>query len=247
MIGTKSPEDIEIMREGGKILASILSQAKNQCTDGKTTEEIDKFIENLIIKAGAEPSFKGFQGYKFASCISINEQLVHSLPGKKIIKNGDIVSLDAGVNYKGFHTDSAITFGIGKISRQAEKLIKITKESLQNGIKIIKPGIKIGDVEATIQKTIEGAGLAVIRDLTGHGIGRELQEKPSIPNFGYKNTGFELKEGMTFCLEPMVAVGGWRIQVLNDGWTVVTLDKSLSAHFEHSVAVTKNGYEILTC
>lgn len=246
MISIKSPEEIEIMKKGGSILASILTEAKKNIKPGITTREIDKFIEDEIIKKGATPSFKGFRNYKYASCISINEEVVHGLPGNRIIKEGDLVGLDAGVYLKEFHTDSAISFVVGESTNESNKLLSVTYESLMNGIKKIKPGIKIGDIQAEIQKTIESAGFSVVRDLTGHGIGKELQENPSIPNFGYKNTGFELKEGMTFCLEPMVAMGNYRVQIAKDGWTVETLDKSLACHFEHTIAVTKDGYLILS-
>jgi len=246
LISIKSPEEIEIMKKGGSILASILTEAKKNIKPGITTREIDKFIEDEIIKKGATPSFKGFRNYKYASCISINEEVVHGLPGNRIIKEGDLVGLDAGVYLKEFHTDSAISFVVGESTNESNKLLSVTYESLMNGIKKIKPGIKIGDIQAEIQKTIESAGFSVVRDLTGHGIGKELQENPSIPNFGYKNTGFELKEGMTFCLEPMVAMGNYRVQIAKDGWTVETLDKSLACHFEHTIAVTKDGYLILS-
>lgn len=242
----KNQNAINAMSAGGKILSTVLKKAKKFCRAGIKTIEIDAFIENFIIESNARPSFKNFKGYPFSSCICINEELVHTLPGNRKICSGDIISLDVGVYYQGYHTDAAITFGIGKISESAKRLIHITKKSLNEGIKIISPGVKIGDVQSKIQTTIEDAGLHVIRDLSGHGIGRKLQEYPSIPNFGRPGTGFTLEEGMTFCLEPMVAIGTHKIFLSPDKWSVTTFDKSLSAHFEHTILVVKNGHKILT-
>lgn len=246
MIKIKTPSEIVIMKQSGQILAKVIDEARKYVKAGQSTKELDIYISNLIGQSGARPSFKGFHGYPASSCISINEEVVHAIPGNRIIKNGDIVSIDVGVLYKGYHSDSAITIGIGKISKEAQNLIKITKKSLNNGIKKIKPGIKIGDIQSEIQKTIESAGFFVIRDLTGHGIGCELQEDPSIPNFGRKGTGFILKEGMVIAIEPMASTGTYRVIGTDDEWTVVTLDKSLSAHFEHTIAITTFGCEILT-
>jgi len=234
------------MTKGGIILAKLLQNAKSFCQPGIKTQDVDAFIENQIIASNAKPSFKNFKGYPSSSCISINDELVHTLPSGRKIAKGDIVSLDAGVFYEGFHTDAAITFGVGKISKSAEHLIDITKKSLYEGIKIIAPKVKIGDVQSRIQQVIEKANLYVIRDLSGHGIGRKLQEYPSIPNFGIPGSGFTLEEGMTICLEPMVAIGTHKIILRNDKWSVATADKSLSAHFEHTILVTKIGYKILT-
>lgn len=246
MINLKTEQEIAIMKEGGRILAGVIQKVRQVIKPGVTTQEIDHLAERLISKAGAKPSFKKYKGYPCSSCLSVNEELVHSLPSKKIIKKGDLISVDIGVFYQGYHTDSAITFGVGKVSSQAEKLIRITKKSLDEGINLLKPGKKIGDIQAKIQAVIEKTGFSVIRDLSGHGIGKSLQEQPSIHNFGIKGTGFILKKGMTFCLEPMVAVGNPQIKIQPDGWTVITKDRSLSAHFEHTVAITKNGYLLLT-
>lgn len=246
MISIKTPEEIKIMAEGGKILSSILKKAKNYTYAGMTTLALDHYIENLIYANNAKPSFKNYQNYGFASCISINEEVVHGIPGKRIIKSGDVVSIDVGVLYKGFHNDAAVTFAVGKISEKAQKLIKITERSLNNGIDLVKPGIHLGDIQAVIQKTIENAHFSVVRDYSGHGIGRNLQEAPSILNYGFPGTGFVLKEGMTICIEPMVTAGNHEVKVKKDGWTVITEDKSLAAHFEHTILVTKNGHKVLT-
>lgn len=245
-IDLKSNEEIAIMRAGGKIAARVLSELARSAVPGKTILELDAQAEEIIENAGAKPSFKGFHGYPAAICVSVNNEVVHGIPSKRILKEGDIVGIDVGVYYQGFHTDTAITIAIGKISSEAQKLIDVTKKSLDAAIKIIKPDIYLGDVQAEIQQIIEAAGYGVIRDLAGHGVGKNLQEAPSIPNYGKKGTGIILKEGMTLAIEPMVSAGDWRVRVLDDGWTVVASDGSLSAHFEHTIAVTKNGGEILT-
>lgn len=242
----KNKEEIEIMRQGGSIAASVLENLKKAAKPGMTVLELDALADREIIKAGATPSFKGFKGYPAATCISVNEEIVHGIPTARKIKDGDVVGIDVGVFYKGLHVDTAITIGIGSITFAAKKLIEVTKRSLENGLRQIKPGIHLGDVQAEIQTTIESAGFSVIRDLTGHGVGRELQEAPSIPNYGKAGEGIVLTEGMTLAIEPMVSVGDWHIKVKDDGWTIAMADGSLSAHFEHTVLVTKDGYEILT-
>ena len=245
-IDLKTPEEIEIMREGGKIAARVLIYMEQIAKPGMTTSELDTVAEKMILAAGAIPSFKGFKGYPASICVSINDEVVHGIPSDRQLEVGDIVGIDVGVYFKGFHTDTAITIGIGKISEKAQKLINATKASLQNGIAKVKAGVYLGDAQNAIQQTIEQAGLTVIRDLTGHGVGRELQESPSIANYGQKGKGLLLTEGMTLAIEPMTAAGDWRVMMLEDGWTVVTADGSLSAHAEHTVAVTHGGCEILT-
>lgn len=245
-INLKSKEEIAKMRAGGKIAARVLSQLAAVAKPGVTTKELDILAEKIMAKAGATPSFKGFKGYPAATCISINNEIVHGIPSDRILREGDIIGIDVGVYYQGFHTDTAISIGIGKISHEAQKLIDMTKKSLDMAIAMVKPDIHLGDVQAKIQKTIESAGFAVIRDLAGHGVGRELQEAPLIPNFGKYGKGLILKEGMTLAIEPMVAMGDWPVKILKDNWTVATADGSLSAHFEHTIAVTKDGCEILT-
>jgi methionyl aminopeptidase len=234
------------MREGGKIASLVLSEIRKSAKPGVVLVDLDSLAEKIIRENGAKPSFKGFKGYPTATCVSVNSELVHGIPDKRKLNEGDIVGVDVGVYYKGFHTDTAITIGIGKISIEAQKLLNITQESLFMGLKKVKAGVHLGDVQETIQTYIEKAGFSVIRNLTGHGVGKELQEEPSIPNFGKSGTGIILKEGMTLAIEPMVAVGSWEVRVKPDGWTVVMADGSLGAHFEHTIVVTKSGCEILT-
>lgn len=252
-ISLKTAEEIEKMREGGRIAAAILKCLKKAARPGVTTKTLDLIAEKEIKKAclagrqaGAAPSFKGYKGYPTATCISVNDEIVHGIPSERVLGEGDIVGIDVGVYYKGFHTDAAMTIGIGKISTEAQKLINVTKKALDSAIKEVRPGKCLGDVQFVIQKTAEEAGFGVIRDLAGHGVGRQLQESPSIPNFGQKGIGLVLKEGMTLAIEPMVSTGDWHVKVQDDGWTVVTADGSLAAHFEHTIAVTKSGCKILT-
>ena len=245
-ISLKKDKEIAIMRAGGKITARVLNKLKKEIKPGITTSKLDQIAEKLIAKSGAKPAFKGFYGYPASTCISVNDELVHTIPTAKKIQEGDIVGLDLGIFYQGYYTDAAITVGVGKISPKAKKLIQVTKESLEGAIQAVKEDIYLGDIQALIQEKIERAGFGVIRDLSGHGVGKNLQEEPSIPNFGKRGTGPILKEGMTLAIEPMVSAGDWHIKVLDDGWTVKTADGSLSAHFEHTIVVTKDGAEILT-
>lgn len=246
MVEIKSSKEIEYMQEGGKILAQIMERLKYFSKPGINTLEIDNLAETLMKRFNVLPSFKNFRGYKYASCLSVNEEVVHGIPGRHTLKDGDIFTIDLGVYHKGLHTDSAKTFAIGKISNKAKKLIKITSESLNQTIKLIKPGVKLGTLSANIAKIIKENGFGVIKELSGHGIGKNLQEEPRVLNYAKTNTGLVLKPGMTFCLEPMVAIGHGNIKTLDDGWTISSIDNSLTAHFEHTVAVTKNKYLILT-
>lgn len=245
-INLKTKSEIEIMRAGGTIAATVLMELSKAARAGMTTAELNTIAEDIITQADAQPSFKGFHGYPAATCISINDEVVHGIPGERILKDGDIVGLDVGVFYRGYHTDTAITIGIGDISEKAQNLINTAKKSLENGLTKIKDGVFLGDAQNAIQKTIESAGYGVIRDLTGHGVGQNLQEAPAIPNYGQKGKGLILEEGMTLAIEPMLAAGDWHVKTLNDGWTVVTADRSLAAHFEHTIVVTENSCEILT-
>lgn len=242
----KTKEEIEIMRKGGRIAASILRQLKNTVKPGITTESLNKYAEELIKKAGAIASFKDFHGYPASICTSINKEVVHGIPSNKILKEGDIVGIDLGILYQGYHTDTALTCGVGKISNEAQKLIDITQTALEKAIVAAKIGNHLGDIGQKIQSYIESEGYSVVRSLVGHGVGRELQEEPAVPNYGKKGEGFILKEGITIAIEPMINAGKYQVKVLNDGWTVVTTDKSLSAHFEHTVAITSNGAVVLT-
>lgn len=246
IIPIKTKEEIDKMKKGGKIAARALLEVGKNIKPGITTSELDQVAERFIKCHGGEVSFKGFSGYPATTCISINDEVVHGIPSNRVIKAGDIVGVDLGVYFEGYHTDTAITLGVGKIAPKAQRLIDITKRSLDNAIKAIKPGKHLGDISILIQKVIEDAGFGVVRDLTGHGVGRQLQEPPTIPNFGKKDQGPIIKEGMTLAIEPMVTAGDWHVVIKPDGWTVVTADKSLAAHFEHTIAVSKTGAVVLT-
>ncbi len=255
MIIIKSPEEIALMREGGKILTQILEELGKTVKPGIKTIELDKLAEQLVFKYGAVASFKNYKpsfnyddqdGYPANVCVSVNEEVVHGIPGKRVLKQGDIVSLDMGILYKGYYTDAAITVAVGKISPLAQKLIDVTKNSLEIGIREIKAGNHLGDIGFAIQGYVGKNGFSVVRDLVGHGVGKYIHEEPEIPNYGKAGQGLELKEGMTLALEPMVVAGDWRVKIMPDKWTFATSDKSLSAHFEHTVAVTRNGAKVLT-
>ncbi len=246
MISIKTPEEIKIMAEGGKILAKIIKELERKVKPGITTKELDRVAEALIFKSGGTPSFKGHEGFPAALCVSINEELVHAVPSQRKLKEGDVLSLDLGMKYQDYHSDRAITLPVGKISPEAQRLIRVTKKALKRGIKKSRPGNTFGDIGNTIQRYVESQGFNVVRDLCGHGIGRELHEDPKILNYGKRHSGPEIKEGMTFCLEPMVTVGDWKLKKSKDGQGFETQDGSLSCHFEHMVVVTKNGAKILT-
>ena len=257
MIYIKTEQEISIIREGGKILSSILDNIINRAKAGAKICDLDRMAEELILKNGGVPSFKNYSCGKncppFPStmCISINNEVVHGLGNRQIIlKTGDIVDFDIGMRYpaeNGLYTDMSKTIGVGKISKSAKKLIKITKKSLTLGLNQIKDGNRIIDISRAIQNCAEGAGFSVVRDLTGHGVGKEVHEDPKIPNYAENIFGkIELKQGMVLAIEPMINIGGYKIKTLSDGWAIVTADKSLSAHFEHTIAVTKAGCEILT-
>jgi len=246
MITIKSKKEIETMREGGRILAKIMKELEKAVRPGVTTKELNRLAESLIFKYKAKPSFKGYQNFPAALCTSINEELVHVAPSDRALKEGDIVSLDLGIFYKRFHADMAATLPVGKIDSEAQRLIRVTKKALKRGIKKARPGNTIGDIGNTIQRFVESQGFNVIRDLCGHGIGRELHEDPQVLNYSKRHKGEKLKEGMVICLEPMVTTGDWKLKRTKDGHGYETEDGSLSAHFEHTIAVTKDGSRILT-
>jgi len=258
MITIKIPEEVEIIAEGGKILAKIMKELENNVKSGITTKELDRLAESLIFKYGGECSFKGYQNFPACLCTSINEEIVHAVPSDRVLKEGDIISLDIGMKYKGFHTDMAITLPVGKINPETKRLIEVTKKALEIGIEKVKPENHIGDISRAIQKYVESQGFNVVRELCGHGIGREIHEDPQILNsvsfekklvdkVKYVEDGnIEIEAGMVLCLEPMVTVGDWHIKKSRDGFGFKTKDDSISCHFEHTVAVTKNGAKILT-
>ncbi len=247
MIIIKNSDEINKIKKSCFIVAKVLEELKGYIREGLSTKNIEKFIENLIIKLGGKPAFKGYRGYPASACVSINEQVVHGIPSDKVIINeGDIVSIDVGVIIDGFYGDAAYTYGIGKISEEAKKLLKTTEEALYKGIEQAREGNRVGDISSAIQNYVELNGFSVVRAFVGHGIGRSLHEDPQIPNFGKEKTGPKLRAGMTIAIEPMVNAGTHEVTILSDGWTAVTKDGSLSAHFEHTVAITDDKPEILT-
>jgi methionyl aminopeptidase len=247
MVIIKSAEEIAIMREAGRIVAVVLQKLSEAVKPGMKTRQLDELAGKEVGKFdSARPSFKGYHNFPASICVSVNDEVVHGIPGSKILKEGDIVSLDFGVIYKGFQGDAAITVGVGKISEEARKLMQVTEASLIQGIDAARDGGNLGDIGEAIQSYVEAHGFSVVREYSGHGIGRDMHEEPLIPNFGKKGEGLKLRDGMTLALEPMVNKGGWETRLSANGWTVHTADKSLSAHFEHTIAIRKNQTEILT-
>ncbi len=246
MIILKLPEEIEKARASNRIVAEVLNKLRDKVKPGVKTKELDKFAEEIAEKRGARPAFKGYHGYPHSLCISINDVVVHGMPSERVLEEGDIVSLDFGVFYQGFCGDSAITLPVGRVTEKATRLMQVTEQSLYAGIGQAVHGNRLGDISSAVQAVVEDAGYSVVRDFVGHGIGKDLHEEPQIPNFGQKGRGIELKRGMILAIEPMVNAGKYKVQVLPDGWTVVTKDGSLSAHFEHSIAITDNGPDILS-
>ncbi len=246
MIILKSQDEIKRMAAAGRIVAEVLEEIRNIVAPDVTTLELDTFAESYIKSKGATPAFKGYRGFPASICTSVNEQVVHGIPSSERLRKGDIVSLDTGVYYKGFYGDAALTLTVGEVSNAAKKLLSVTEKSLYLGIEKAVAGNRLFDISSAIQNQAESEGFSVVRSFVGHGIGRELHEDPQIPNFGRQGDGPMLKEGMTLAIEPMVNAGTWDVEILDDGWTAVTKDKKLSAHFEHTVAITSNGPVILT-
>ena len=247
MIPLKSKSEIEIMGQNGAVLSDVLEGVKRLAKPGVTTLELDRFAESEIRRAGAEPAFKGYRGYPASLCTSINEEVVHGIPSRKRhLKEGDILSLDIGLKMDGLFSDMASTIPIGKVPEKLAIFLRISEESLWEGIKHAFPGNRLGDISNAIQKHAEENAYSVVRDYVGHGIGRQMHEEPVLPNFGPPNTGPRLDVGMVLAIEPMINMGGYQVRLLADGWTVITVDGSLSAHFEHSVAITVDGPRVLT-
>lgn len=235
------------MREAGRILALTRQMVKDHIRPGVSTYHLDQLAENHIKSLGGIPSFKGYQGFPGSICASVNEVVVHGIPSKKdILKEGDIVTLDFGVNYKGYHADSATTYPVGKISDEVKKLLDITEQSLYEGLKFAKPGNRVSDMSHAIETFVKPYGYGIVEEFTGHGIGQSLHEDPFIPNYGEPHKGAILKPGMTMCVEPMLNLGTKHVRVLRDNWTTITTDHKPSAHFEHMILITETGYEILT-
>lgn len=246
MITIKSKEEIKLMRESGKIVAGALKLLSENCKSGITTAKLDELAEMYIRDHGAEPAFLGYRDFPATVCISLNEQVVHGIPDSRRLKDGDIVSFDVGAKKDGFFGDAAITVPVGEISEKINKFINSTKESLYNAIEKALPGNRLGDISHAVETIAIREGYGVVQDFVGHGIGRALHEAPQVPNYGRPGLGPKLKVGMTLAIEPMFNMGGWEVKTLSDGWTVVTKDGTLSAHFEHVIAITQDGCQILT-
>lgn len=246
MIIRKSEREIELMREAGRIVALVHERFTKEVKPGVTTKQLNKIAEDIIIKHGATPSFKGYGGFPATVCASVNQVLIHGFPNDKPLVEGDIVSLDVGACYKGYHGDSGWTYAVGTISPEAKQLMEVTENSLFKGLEIVKPGVHLSDVSHAIQEYVESYGYSVPIEFTGHGIGSNLHEDPPIPNYGRPGRGPILKEGMALAIEPMVNLGERYTKTLSDGWTVETIDQKITAHYEHTIVVTTDGYEILT-
>jgi methionyl aminopeptidase len=248
MIIYKSPDEIDRMRKAGHAVARTIDRLVEAVRPGMTTAQLDEVAEKSILSEGCTPSFKGYRGFPRSICTSVNEQVVHGIPGRRTLLWGDLLSLDVGAIWEGYHGDSAVSVFVGGEAPNdvAEKLVRVTEESLEAGIARLKPGGRLSDVGNAVQHLVEGAGFSVVREYVGHGIGRALHEDPAIPNHGSPGRGPQIRPGLVVAIEPMVNVGGWRTRVLGDQWTVVTADGSLSAHFEHTIAVTDDGPEVLT-
>ncbi|CAM3087102.1 type I methionyl aminopeptidase [Paenibacillus sediminis] len=246
MIIVKSETELGFMKEAGRIVAETHRLLKEAIEPGITTGELDHIAEQYIRSQGAVPSFKGYNGFPASICASVNEQLVHGFPGKRILNEGDIFTADIGAQFKGYHADSAWTYPVGKISEEAQRLLDVTEGALMAGLALVKPEVRLFTISHAIQRYIEDRGFSVVREYVGHGIGTELHEEPQIPNYGIPDRGPRLKPGMVLCIEPMVNAGERYVKTLEDNWTVVTVDGSLCAHFEHTVAVTPDGMEIFT-
>ncbi|HVP91234.1 MAG TPA: type I methionyl aminopeptidase [Terriglobales bacterium] len=246
MIICKSAAELELMRQAGRIAARVLGELGPLVQPGIRTRDLDVYAEKRTRELGAVPAFKGYRGYPASVCVSVNEEVIHGIPSGRILQEGDIVSLDFGVLYEGFYSDSALTVPAGRAGAEALRLIAAARRSFWKGLEEVREGGRLSDVSAAIQGSVEGEGFSIIRQFVGHGIGRALHEEPQIPNFGPSGRGPRLRPGMTLAIEPMIAAGGWEVDVLDDGWTAVTKDRSLSAHYEHTVALTESGPEVLT-
>src|SRR5438034_1337101 len=247
MIILKSPQEIERMRRAGRVVAGTIEAVLAAVRPGAATRDLDAVAEKVIRDRGAVPSFKGYRGFPASICVSVNEQVVHGIPGDRRLADGDVLSLDFGAIWEGYHADSAMTVFVGEPpSAEAEKLVRVTEDALEAGVSQVRAGKRLSDIGHAVQQVVEGAGFSVVREYVGHGIGRSLHEEPQIPNYGDPGRGPVMKPGLVVAVEPMVNGGDWRTRVLADRWTVVTADGSLSAHFEHTIAVTDQGVDVLT-
>ena len=246
MISLKSAREIDLMRKAGRITAAARKLAGELVVPGVTTLEIDKAVRKFIESQGAKPSFLGYGGFPGSACVSVNEVVIHGIPDHRVLKEGDVVSIDVGAFIDGFHGDCAATFPCGKVSPEAERLIAVTEQSFWEGMKFAKPGQRVSDISHAVQKYVESNGYSVVRDFVGHGIGTNLHEAPQVPNYGPAGHGPRLVPGMTLAVEPMVCAGDWRVKVLDDKWTTVSADNSLTAHYENTILITEDGFEVLT-
>jgi len=246
MIICKTPREIEIMRAAGRIVALTHQELQKHIQPGITTKELDAIAEKFILSLDAFPSFKGYNGFPGSVCSSVNEELVHGIPGDRVLKDGDIISLDIGAKYNGYHGDSAWTYPVGSIDAETQSLLDVTEQSLYLGLEEAKPSVRLSNISYAIQTFVESNGFSIVREYVGHGIGQNLHEDPQIPHYGPPNKGPRLKPGMVLCVEPMVNAGSRYVRTLADNWTVVTVDGKMCAHFEHTIAITETGYEILT-
>jgi methionyl aminopeptidase len=245
-IELKTSRELELMRKAGQVAGAALNEVARFIVPGVTTKELDRIAEKFIRKIGAVPTFLGYRGYPASICTSINEEVVHGIPGNRKLKIGEIISIDLGATVDGFVGDTAATFAVGDISKKAQELLFYTKKSLEETIKLMVPGNRLGDIGACVQAVVEPRGFGVVREFVGHGIGRQMHEAPAVPNYGTAGTGVRFEPGLVLAIEPMVTAGDYAVQVLKDGWTVVTKDGSLAAHFEHTIAVTEAGPVVLT-
>lgn len=246
MIIYKNKEEIQAIRRSSQIVARVLTELEAMVKPGITTKELDSYAEKRARELGAIPAFKGYRGYPASLCTSINEEIVHGIPSNRALREGDILSLDFGAVLEGFYGDAAVTYAVGSITPSAQKLLAVVKESLYKGLEKAVSGNRVSDISAAIQEHVEAQGFSIIRSFVGHGIGFSLHEEPQVPNFGLPGHGSKLKPGMVLAIEPMISIGDWNVEILSDSWTAVTNDRSLSAHFEHTVAITPDGLEILS-
>lgn len=247
MVISKSPREIELMKEAGRVVSLVFKNVKEKIRPGMSTLDIDEIVEKTMLDNDCIPAEKGYYGFPASACVSVNETLIHGIPSNKIIiREGDIVSVDIVANYKGYMADACRTFTVGTITERAARLVKVTKEAFFEALKVVKPGSYVGDISSAIQNYVESNGYNVVREFTGHGIGTSMHEDPSIPNYGKPGTGVKLMPGMALCIEPMVLEGRKDVRILGDGWTVKSKDAKLTAHYENTVIVTEDGYEIIT-
>jgi len=246
MVALKSPREIETMRRSGQITAAVLTELLKAVRPGMSTADLDEIAERRIREQGGIPTFKGYHGFSASICTSVNDEVVHGIPGGRVLRDGDLLSIDIGTTLDGYVSDSAATVGVGNISRAAARLLDVTQECLMIGVSRMQRGNHVGDIGAAVAEHAERNGYGVVRELVGHGVGREMHEEPQVPNYGNPGTGMELRPGLVLAVEPMITQGDYRVNVLADGWTVVTADGKLAAHFEHTIAVTDRGPKILT-